>query len=313
MKDKPVVYVFFVLSISFLYSCIYFWLPIKKLNEICVFQSTTPYGVMCVLSMALIVVTFYMFIPLITGFILQKFIYNEPMKDIGLRFNFNLWYVIAWILPVIFAWLTLYVGTLIPGVEFDPSATGFIEKYKNIMEQEQLDILQKQMENNTFNPYLSVIQMLIAGLTITAFFAMGEEFGWRGFLLKSLENRKFFEKTMIIGFIWGIWHFPVVIQGHNYPQNPAIGCFMMVIWCILLTPFFIYVVTKTNSVFPAAIMHGTINSSAGYSILYLKGGNDLVIGMTGVSGFIVLIFFNIILIFYDKYIEKDKIIFKRNY
>jgi hypothetical protein len=56
-------------------------------------------------------------------------------------------------------------------------------------------------------------------------------------------------------------------------------------------------------------MHGTINSSAGYSILYLKGGNDLLIGMTGLSGFAVLLFFNILLFLYDKYIENHKIIF----
>lgn len=313
MKNKLLVYIFFVLIISYLYSSIYLFFPLKKLNEICIFQNETSYGIMCALSMAFIVVSFYMFIPLIVSFILQKFVYREPFKNIGFIINFNLWYIFALIFPVVFAWLTLYVATLIPGVEFDPSATGFIERYKNVMQQEQLDILKKQMENYVFNPFLSVIQILIAGLTINAFFALGEEFGWRGFLLKSLENRKFIEKTLIVGFIWGIWHFPVVIQGHNYPQNPVIGCFMMVIWCILLTPFFIYIVAKTNSVFPAAIMHGTINSSAGYSILYLKGGNDLLIGMTGASGFLVLLIFNIILILYDKFIARQKVIFINYY
>ncbi len=309
MKNKSAVYILFVLLISFLYSSIYLIYPLRKLNEFCIIHINTQYGNMCVLNAGLIVVTFYMFIPLIICFILQKFIYKQPMGNIGFKFNFNLWYIIAWVFPVIYAWLTLYIATFIPGVEFDPTASGFIEKYKNIIKQEQLDALQNQMKNNNFNPFLIIIQMLIAGFTVNAIFAMGEEFGWRGFLLKSLENKKFYEKTLIIGIIWGIWHFPVVIQGHNYPQNPVIGCFMMVLWCILLTPFFIYAVTKTNSVFPAAIMHGTINSSAGYSILYLKGGNDLLVGMTGFSGFVVLIFFNVILILYDKYIEKNKIIF----
>lgn len=309
MKNKSFLFVFFVLIISYLYSGIYLLFPLKKLNEFCIFQNKTPYGEMCVLNLAIIVVSFYMFIPLIVGFILQKFFYKESLKNIGFRLNFNYWYIFAWIFPVTFAWLTLFVATFIPGVEFDPGATGFIEKYKNVMEQNQLDILKKQMENNVFNPFLSTIQMLIAGLTINTFFALGEEFGWRGFLLKSLENKKFFVKTLIIGFIWGIWHFPVVIQGHNYPKNPVFGILMMVIWCILLTPFFNYVTVKTNSFFPAAIMHGTINSSAGYSILYLKGGNDLLIGMTGISGFMVLLIFNIMLCLYDKFFAKEKVIF----
>ena len=34
---------------------------------------------------------------------------------------------------------------------------------------------------------------------------------------------------LIFGLIWGIWHAPFIFQGHNYPQYPVAGVFMMTI------------------------------------------------------------------------------------
>ncbi len=99
-----------------------------------------------------------------------------------------------------------------------------------------------------------------------------------------------------------------LLQGHNYPDNPAIGVFMMILWCILLAPMFSYVRIKSNSVIAAAIMHGSLNATARLAIMVIKGGNDLLVGVTGLAGFIVLVFMNICLIIYNKFINKKPIV-----
>jgi membrane protease YdiL (CAAX protease family) len=80
----------------------------------------------------------------------------------------------------------------------------------------------------------------------------------------------------------------------------------MTIWCILLAPIFSYVRLKAKSVIAAAILHGTLDTTAGGGLaVVLLGGNDLIIGMAGLAGFIVLLIVNICIFFFDRsYVKK---------
>jgi len=149
---------------------------------------------------------------------------------------------------------------------------------------------------------------MLAGITINAVAAFGEELGWRGFLLNQFKEMKFVQAALIIGFIWGIWHAPLILMGHNYPQHPQIGVLMMVVLCILWTPFYLYITIKSRSIIAAAIMHGTMNATASISIIAISGGNDLTSGIAGGAGFIALAFFMIGLFIYDQFVSKDKIL-----
>jgi|PlaIllAssembly_1097288.scaffolds.fasta_scaffold3139964_1 hypothetical protein len=60
-----------------------------------------------------------------------------------------------------------------------------------------------------------------------------------------------------------------------------------------------------------AIVHGTLNATAGISIMVIDGGNDLITGITGLSGFITLAVFLAGLFVYDNYISKDKILLNK--
>jgi len=117
----------------------------------------------------------------------------------------------------------------------------------------------------------------------------------------------FWRSSAIIGLIWGVWHAPIILQGHNYPQHPVLGVFMMTIFCLLLTPIFSYVRLKAKCVMAAAIIHGSLNATAGLAIMVVKGGSDLTIGVTGLSGFIVLGVVNLGLFVYDHILAKETI------
>ncbi|MGQ9620804.1 MAG: CPBP family intramembrane glutamic endopeptidase [Bacteroidales bacterium] len=251
----------------------------------------------------------YMFIPMICTILVEKVIHNEKLKtNLFISFKINKWFFFAWLITPIIGFGTLGVSLLFPDVSYSPEKIGMMKRFENMFTPEQMEKMKNSMETLPIHPvWLSVIQGLIAGATINAIAGFGEELGWRGFLLKAFKEINFLKASILIAFIWGIWHSPLILMGHNYPQHPEIGVLMMTLWCILLTPLFLYITIKSKSVIAAAIMHGTLNATAGIAIMVIDGGNDLTIGLTGLSGFIFLLFVLFGLFIYDNNISKEKI------
>ncbi len=309
-QNRALMFIVTLFTLSFLYSCVYFFIPLREMAGICLFNVDTPSGEICALNFSLVFMGLYMFFPLITSIFLQKFIYKEPFRDTGFKFSWSWWYIYALLVPIFISLLTIPVATIFPGVEFVSDGSGLLEKYSEIMSDEQIMEMQRQITAHpplvTF--FIGLGQALIAAVTINAVFALGEEAGWRGFLINSLKDKGFIKATLIIGLAWGIWHFPVVIQGYNYPETPVAGVFLMILWCALYSPLFSYLYFKTGSFVPAAVMHGGINATAGFSVVYLKGGTDIMTSIMGMPGIIVLVCANILLLVYDNFIAKNKII-----
>jgi len=252
-------------------------------------------------SKGLIVAITYMFMPALSVFILSKFFWKESLKNWGIEKPKNRSFFIAWLWPIAIAFSLVPISLLIPGISFSPEMEGFISQYSSVLSADKIAEMKTQIAViGSFMPLVFIAQSLIAGITINAIAAFGEEYLWRGFLLKELKNYGWLKASIIIGSIWGLWHAPLILQGHNYPTHPIFGVFMMIIWCILLTPAMVYFTARTKSVFTAAVMHGTINASAGIPLVWLIGGNDLTVGLTGLAGFIGLAIFNIGLIIYDR-------------
>ncbi|MFH1484694.1 MAG: CPBP family intramembrane glutamic endopeptidase, partial [Chloroflexota bacterium] len=151
------------------------------------------------------------------------------------------------------------------------------------------------------------IQGLVAGVTINAVAGFGEELGWRGFLQKELGFLGFWKSSAVIGVIWGVWHAPIILQGHNYPQHPQVGVLMMIVFTLLLSPIFSYARLKAKSVIAAAIIHGSLNGTVALSIMLIVGGDDLTVGVTGLAGFIVLALVNVALFGYDRFLAKEPV------
>ncbi len=251
----------------------------------------------------------YMFIPMISAIIVKKYIAREKLNDLLISFKINKWFFIAWLLMPIIAFCSFGASLLFPGIHYSPEMTGIIQRFESIMTPGQIEQMKNSLETIPFDPFLmTLIQGLIAGLSINAIAGFGEEFGWRGFLLTEFKEMSFAKASLIIGFIWGIWHAPIILMGHNYPQHPKAGVIMMIIVCILLTPLFIYITIKSRSVIAAAIMHGTLNATAGLAILKIEGGNDLITGVTGLAGFLTLLLFIAFMFLYDYFISGDKIL-----
>ena len=258
---------------------------------------------------ALVMMSVYMFIPMTMAIVVQKLIFKEPLREpLGISFRWNRWFLVAWFLPPIVAVATAGVSLLIPGVEYAPDMSGMFERFQAALTPEQLQQMQEQMAAlSSVYLWASLLQGLIAGVTINAVFGFGEELGWRGFLQRELGYMGFWKSSALIGVIWGVWHAPIIIQGYNYPQHPAAGVFMMIVWTILLSPIFSYVRLRAKSVIAAAVIHGSLNATAGLGILVIKGGSDLTVGVTGLAGFVVLAIVNLGIFVFDRFLAREPV------
>jgi len=125
--------------------------------------------------------------------------------------------------------------------------------------------------------------------------------------MKEFKGKHFLAAALWIGVIWGLWHAPLILNGHNYPQHPVAGVFMMVVFCLLLAPMLMYFRQKSGSVIVPAILHGTFNAVAGISAMVVTPANDLLYGGAGLSGFIVLLMTDVCLYLYDRFVSKEMV------
>jgi membrane protease YdiL (CAAX protease family) len=72
---------------------------------------------------------------------------------------------------------------------------------------------------------------LLAGVSINAVVALGEELGWRGLLLTEVRPLGWWRANLAIGLAWGLWHAPLILFGAlNYPGYRAAGVAMMILF-----------------------------------------------------------------------------------
>lgn len=130
-------------------------------------------------------------------------------------------------------------------------------------------------------------QTLILGPFLGLLVAFGEEYGWRGYLQPALYGLGRVRAVTLVGIIWGIWHWPVIWMGNNYPGHPYLGSLLMVLYSVGLAFLLGYAVLKAKGVWIAAFLHALVNQSFGYfmGIIYAPDDPAYSFGI-GIPGFI---------------------------
>jgi membrane protease YdiL (CAAX protease family) len=244
----------------------------------------------------------YMFGPALAAVIVQKFVKHQPLVGpLGISFRLNPWFIVAILLPAALSCAAFGLALLIPGVGFAPRLEGFFDELARHVSPQRLAEVKKQMSALPLHPFwLSLIQALLLGPTLNAVAASGEELGWRGFLQREFAGLGFWKSSGLIGLIWGAWHAPLVLLGHNYPQHPYTGVGMMIAFTTLLSPLVSYVRLRARSVVAAAVFHGTLNATAGLAVILTQGGEDRTVGTTGAAGLGALALANGLLWVYER-------------
>jgi membrane protease YdiL (CAAX protease family) len=126
------------------------------------------------------------------------------------------------------------------------------------------------------------------GALINTIPALGEEIGWRGWLLPKLMPLGPVPAIIISGIIWGAWHAPLILLGYNYPGVPGwLGVLLMIGMCTVVGGVFGWLRLRSGSVWPAALAHGAFNAAAGFSLVFaaadftIDTAHATILGWTG--------------------------------
>ncbi len=104
---------------------------------------------------------------------------------------------------------------------------------------------------------------LISAL-INSFGGLGEEIGWRAYMMPKLEKIMGVGPAIVVGgIIWGAWHYPAIYYGHNFGTDywgaPWSGFLVFTLYTIAMNAILTLVVKKTGSVWSAAFLHAVNN------------------------------------------------------
>ncbi|TDE54514.1 CPBP family intramembrane metalloprotease [Nonomuraea mesophila] len=139
---------------------------------------------------------------------------------------------------------------------------------------------------------LQIVVAIVAGPLLNAIPALGEEWGWRGWLLPRLTSTNgVFAGLLLSGAIWGLWHAPLTLLGYNYPSLGSWAALFFIGFCVLAGVLFGWLRLRTGSVWPAVVAHGSLNAVVPPVLLLGDAAappNELLVGLTGLVGWVVL-------------------------
>lgn len=241
-----------------------------------------------------ILTTVYMDAPAIAH-VLTRLVTREGWGSTYLRPKLSQswpYWVIAWLAPglLTFAGAALFF-VLFPQY-YDASLS---------MVQAMLQQAAPEQQVPEVSPWLAVIagavQAILLAPLLNALPVFGEEFGWRAYLqpkLLPLGGRK---AMLLMGLIWGVWHWPVVAMGYNfgldYVGAPWLGMLLMVWFTLAFGTLVGWLALRGGSVWPAVIAHGALNGIARIAVLFIQGTPNpllgpLPVGLIGSAGFALI-------------------------
>jgi membrane protease YdiL (CAAX protease family) len=244
------------------------------------------------LSLALLLMAVpYMWAPAVAN-ILTRLLTREGWKDVGFRPNFRKgwpYWLIGWVLPALMTIGGAAVFFLIFPHYFDIGLTR----------------VQQSMQQSPFlarfSPWVLVSIEALLGILISpivnSLATLGEEFGWRAYLLPKLLPLGWRKAMLLMGLIWGVWHWPVIFMGYeygfNYPGYPWLGPLLFIWITFCLGVFLAWITLRAGSVWPAVIGHAAINGIAALAVLATTGKPNpllgpLPVGIIGSLGYAVV-------------------------
>jgi membrane protease YdiL (CAAX protease family) len=120
------------------------------------------------------------------------------------------------------------------------------------------------------------------GVVLSMTTALGEEIGWRGFLVPELARKLSFARVALVsGVVWSLWHYPILLFADYHGQTPSwysLSCFTLMVLGISFV--FAWIRLASGSVWPAAILHASHN-------LWIQSVFDPLTGDTGRTAWVI--------------------------
>jgi membrane protease YdiL (CAAX protease family) len=249
--------------------------------------------------------------------IATRLITREGWGNLWLKPNFRRswrFYLTVWLMP--------FLATVVGGLVF---YLMFPQSYDS-----NLDAVRKLAESvpmaHTTNPWVVLLIMTLSliflSVPINTLVSMGEEFGWRAYLLQALMIRfarldhvdddltsssstirnsvdGFYstgarKAALLTGIIHGVWHLPLILLTSNSPMGINIlTAVVYLLFTCSLSLLLSWGTLNSGSVWPAAVGHGAVNASSALPS-YLLAGQPITLigpnpsGLIGGIGYVIL-------------------------
>ncbi len=172
---------------------------------------------------------------------------------------------------------------------------------------------------------VQVVQAVLLAPILNAIPALGEEWGWRGWLLPRLlgdpavsppaagepgtvepgavepgavepgavepgtgewRPARVWPALVLSGVIWGLWHAPLTLKGYNYPALGAWAAVLFVGFCVIFGALLGWVRLRSRSVWPAVAAHASVNATTGLALLLGDAADPPNPALAGISGIV---------------------------
>ncbi len=190
-----------------------------------------------------------MWCPALAGMATLK-LNRRRLTELGWKWPASPYALQSWLIPLVYAAIT-YVIVWSTGLGGFPN-------------HESMDELVKRMGLPVGPVVATVLYILMAGsfgLARGLASALGEEIGWRGFLVPELFKNVGFARTVFIsGIVWCCWHYPLLIWGDYNNGTPTwygLSCFTLLVLSISFV--FAWMRLKSGSLWTGALLHASHN------------------------------------------------------
>ena len=202
-----------------------------------------------------------MFCPLVSVLLVQKFWLHQPT---GISWRPRLkgngrYLLAAWFGPAVFTVLAAGLYFAVFPHRLDLSGSWLAAAYGGEMDAQTLR-RELGVSNLSYMLETGLFAVTLAPV-INMFAALGEEAGWRGYMMPHLkEQLGLLNGRLLGGVIWGVWHWPLMLlvgyeYGTNYLGAPVLGLFVWCIVCFALNTLLDWLYEKTGCIWVPSIAH----------------------------------------------------------
>jgi len=195
-----------------------------------------------------------MWCPALAGMTTLK-LNGRDLRELGWKWPLTKYALESWFIPLLYATITY--------------AIVWCARLGGFPNHEFMELLVVRMGLRASPVVSTALYVLLVGsfgLARGLASALGEEIGWRGFLVPELFKTTGFSATALItGLVWACWHYPLLIWSDYNSGTPTwygLTCFTVLVLSISFV--FAWMRLKSGSLWTGALLHASHN-------LYIQG------------------------------------------
>ncbi len=212
-----------------------------------------------------------MWCPATAAMLTSKYL-GRKIGDLGWKWGEPRYQAMSYLIPLAYATITYSIVWL----------TGLGGVYNKTF----VDGIIKSFGLGPLPPWAAISLYLVfaatGGMVRSCATALGEEIGWRGFLVPELAKRFSFTATALIsGCIWSLWHYPILIFADYNAGTPTwygLTCFTVMV--VAISFVFAWMRLKSGSLWTGVLLHASHN-------LFIQAFFDPITTNTGRTKYVI--------------------------